>query len=139
MPEVKHTMVSIRPGEGAAAFVVMLEKIYGKKALEISENPALRHSTLLIWGAGNDLVYKTGSKNNNRKDTYYTNQTLPASIRADYELLNKYAMAFGSSVWMGIGNEDLSHAKQWGPNKEIRRYVPVPSYTCRWLRCDDLI
>ena len=111
MPDVKHTTVSTRPGEGAAAFIVMLEKMYGKKAVEIPDNLALRITTLLIWGAGNDLCYTEGK---NRFERYYNNQTLPDKIRADYKLLERYAMTFGSSIWMGIENEDLYyHVKQW--------------------------
>ena len=106
MPDVKHSFVSIRAGEGAAAFNNMLRSTYGKEALLIPDSPALRTPTLPIWGSGNDLCYRDAT----RRHKYYTNGKLSQHIREDYRVLEQCAMA-GSSVWMGIGNEFLSHAK----------------------------
>ena len=60
LADAKHTFVSIRPGEGAAAFKKMLIATYGEAAMLIPNNPALRHVVLIIRGAGNDLCYSVG-------------------------------------------------------------------------------
>ena len=57
MPDTKHVVATIRPGEGAVAFVDFLESADGVEALGIECNPALQHLSLVLWGAGNDLYW----------------------------------------------------------------------------------
>ena len=54
MPDVKDVVVSCNGGGGAKEFVKRLESYYGVAALLIPNNPALRNTTLIASGAGND-------------------------------------------------------------------------------------
>ena len=45
MPEIKDITVSVNGGGGAVQFVRRLEQYYGREALLIPNNPALRRAT----------------------------------------------------------------------------------------------
>ena len=114
LPDLKHTHITIRPSEGAVAWIEWLESTYGKEALEIERNPALAHIACITWGAGNDLSY-----NVKRVKSYYSLQSLPSHTVLAYAKLNHYAQAFGCSIWCGKGNEALYQGKEWGVTRKV--------------------
>ena len=111
MPDLKDVVFSTNGGGGAKGFVSRLVGFWGLAALEISNNPALRHVTLVISGAGNDWCYKIMGK-----PRFYTIDDLPLETSDYYKMLVQYSKAFGSSVWLGLGNAAIYSGKQNGPH-----------------------
>lgn len=108
--DLKDIVVSVNGGGGAEQCAKLLVGYFGAAALSIKDNPALRHITVVVEGAGNDWCYE----DKRGKAAFYTIDTLPEETKLYYRQVVKYAQAIGGSAWIGIGSAEVYSGKQNG-------------------------